>query len=477
MDKKQLMTDEPLVDTRREERYHALLSPFEEYLPGLRPSNSGNYLLRLAIAMKEKKVEEAVCVRMIVERSPFTLEAADVQPLVHFAYTTDVPALPMTDKQMQTMRQLEFMNRRYVFRYNEVLGVTEYLERKPLHTAFHPVDERALNSIAINALEEGINMWDRDVKRYLKSDRVCPYNPFDTFLSGLPVWDKRPRIDKFFRRVPVDDEAWYGLAHTWFLGMVALWMQKNRRKGNESMLVLVGEQGTGKSTFCRSLMPKELMPYYTENFALTDRRKALLMLSRYGLINFDEMNRITERQQPTLKNMLQLPVVDEFKPYASTSAQERRYASLAGTSNNRDVITDLTGSRRYICALVTGPIKALPKHYNHAQLYAEAVAEIHAGTRYWLDEKEETALTERNLRFVRLPVEAEEFDTLFTPARPGEEGAVWLYASEIYKALHPTINKPMTRQQLRDFSALMTSRKVQSKRGNGGLKYLVKKKC
>lgn len=476
MEKKQLIIDEPLVDISREERYKQTLSPFDQYLPGIRPSNSNNYLLRLAFAMKEKEVEETQCVSTIVEGSPFILETSDIQPLVHFAYTCDVPELPMTDKQMQMVAQLEFMNRRYVFRYNKVLGVAEYLERKALNTRFQPVDECAINSIAINAMEEGITMWDRDVKRYLKSDRVCPYDPFDTFISGLPKWDRKPRIDTFFRRIPVDDEQWYGLAHTWFLGMVALWMQKNRRKGNESMLVLVGEQGTGKSTFCRSLMPPELTPYYKEDFYLNDHRKALLMLCRYGLINFDEMNRITERQQPLLKNMLQLPVVDEFKPYASTSVQQRRCASLVGTSNNMDVIADLTGSRRYICARVTGPIKELPKRFSYAQLYAEAVAEINAGHRYWLTEKEEAALTERNLRFVRLPVEAEEFDTLFAPAQPGEEGAQWLYASEIHKVLHPTLGKPMSHQQLCDFSALMNSRHVKSKRGNGGNRYLVKKK-
>ena len=71
------------------------------------------------------------------------------------------------------------------------------------------------------------------------------------------------------------------------------------------------------------------------------------MMTRYGLINFDEVNRLTDRQQPVLKNMLQLPTIDEFKPYASTSAQMTRYASLIATSNNADVIGDLTGSRRY----------------------------------------------------------------------------------------------------------------------------------
>ena len=199
------------------------------------------------------------------------------------------------------------------------------------------------------------------------------------------------------------------------------------------------------------------------------------MMTRYGLINFDEVNRPTDRQQPVLKNMLQLPTIDEYKPYASTSAQMQRYASLIATSNNADVISDLTGSRRYICTLVTGKIK-LPKQINYPQLYAEAVHEINDGRRYWLDEHDEKALTDRNIAFVRLPADAEAFDLLFTPARPDDEDAEWLYASQINERLHPTIHKPMTHKELCDFRALMVARNVQAKRAAGGMVYLVKKR-
>ena len=461
-----------------EEKFNQALSPFEEYLPGMRPSNSDKYLTQLAEAMRKAGEEEEWTCRHILERNPFLLDEAHLKELVHKVYCGHNQSQQKGNPskvQEEAVALQEFMTRRYSFRRNEVLGLTEYCERKRLHTRYRPVDETVVNSIALNAREEGVNVWDRDVKRYLKSDRVMTFNPFDAFLDTLPKWDKCPRIDKLFRLVPTDDEAWYSLAHTWFLGMVALWMGKNRRKGNESMPILVGAQGVGKSTFCRSLLPPELEPYYLENFTLGDHRKALLMLTRYGLINFDEVNRLTERQQPVLKNMLQLPTIDEYKPYASTSAQMTRYASLIGTSNNFDVITDLTGSRRYVCVHVTGKIK-LPKSINYPQLYAEAVHEIEAGRRCWLDEQDEAALMERNMCFVRMPADAEAFDMHFEAAQLGDEGAEWLYASEIHHRLHPTINEPMTRKQQRDFCAFMTAQGIQTKRAMAGMAYLVKQK-
>lgn len=38
------------IDARQEEQYAHRLSPFEEYLPGMRPNNSGAYLLMLGMS-------------------------------------------------------------------------------------------------------------------------------------------------------------------------------------------------------------------------------------------------------------------------------------------------------------------------------------------------------------------------------------------------------------------------------------------
>lgn len=465
------------TNNSREARYKDVRNPFAEFLPDIWPSNSDAYFALLASKMRAAGLPEEQALRRILRDNAFEVDDDHLSAIVHntFEAPADSAEPALTKAQSRALAQREFFDRRYALRYNVLLGVTEYRERKRFHPTWRPVDEMVINSMAVNAQEEGIEMWDRDVKRFMKSDRVCPFNPFDDFIDALPKWDHRPRIDKFFRRVPVDDERWYALAHKWFLGMVALWMQKNRRKGNELMLLLVGEQGTGKSTFARMLLPKQLQTYYTENFSLTDRRKALLMLTRYGLINFDEADRLTDHQQPILKNMLQLPMVDEFKPYASHSTRQVRYASLMGTSNSMGVIADLTGSRRYLCAKVTGTIN-MKAAVNYDQLYAEAVWEIDHGEPYWLNSKEEAALMERNSRFVRMPSEAETFDTLFEIATEEMEGARWMYASEINQCLHPTQHKPMTRGEANRFKDFMNSLHAMTKRASGGYKYLVRER-
>ena len=69
-----------------------------------------------------------------------------------------------------------------------------------------------------------------------------------------------------------------------------------------------------------------------------------------------------------------------------TAIQEiRRYASFIGTSNQKDLLTDPSGSRRFICIEVTGPIRTNVS-INYRQLYAQAMSAISKGERYWLDD-------------------------------------------------------------------------------------------
>ena len=88
----------------------------------------------------------------------------------------------------------EFMKRRYEFRYNTVLDDLEYRQRDSVHFCFKPVDKRVRNSIAINALKEGISAWDRDVDRFLNSECVPLYNPVEEYLYEAGRWDGKERI-------------------------------------------------------------------------------------------------------------------------------------------------------------------------------------------------------------------------------------------------------------------------------------------
>lgn len=80
-------------------------------------------------------------------------------------------------EQEATFRLEEFLKRRYEFRFNTVLDEVEYRQRDSVHFYFKPLDKRTRNSIALCALKEGLQVWDRDIDRFLTSDFVPLYNP------------------------------------------------------------------------------------------------------------------------------------------------------------------------------------------------------------------------------------------------------------------------------------------------------------
>ena len=84
-----------------------------------------------------------------------------------------------------------------------------------------------------------------------------------------------------------------------------------------------------------------------------------------------------------MKHILQKPVVNLRKSYSNSVQELRRYASFIATSNQKDLLTDPSGSRRFMCVEVTGTIDTA-RPIDYEQLYAQAMYEICHGERYWL---------------------------------------------------------------------------------------------
>ena len=323
-------------------------------------------------------------------------------------------------KQTMAIRTDEFMGRRYEFRYNILAGVVEYRERKTFCFDFRPVTDRVLNTIAVNAISEGLELWDRDVKRWINSERVPVYSPVTDFLYGLPRWDGKDRIRALARYVPCDNSHWPDFFHRWFLAMVAHWKGNDKQYANSVSPLLIGSQGCGKSTYCRNILPPDLRAYYTDSIDFSRKRDAELYLNRFMLINIDEFDQVSVNHQGFLKHILQKPVLNVRKPNEAAVRELKRYASFIATSNHSDLLSDPSGSRRFICINITGRIRN-DAVINSPQLYAQAVRELRDGLRFYFSPEEEAILMESNQEFeLQTPVE-QLFQQYFRSAGEGEK--------------------------------------------------------
>lgn len=367
----------------------------------------------------------------------------------------------------------EFMKRRYEFRYNTVLGDVEFRPRDSIHFYFQPMDRRVRNSIAIAALKEGLQVWDRDVDRFLTSDFVPLYNPVEEYLCDVPRWDKKDRIRELAGLVPCSNPHWRELFYRWFLGMVAHWRGMDRQHGNNTSPLLVGPQGFRKSTYCRILLPPELRFGYADSLDFSSKQEAERALGRFFLINLDEFDQITVNQQGFLKHLLQKPAATLRKPHGTTIQEVRRYASFIGTSNRKDLLTDPTGSRRFICIEVTAPIETNVT-IDYRQLYAQAMSLIYKGERYWLDDEDESVLREENRDFELISPLEQLYHCYFSSAENDEEGE-WLTVMEIFNYLQTKTRDRLSVSKLSPFGRTLQKLEVPYKKSKRGTLYHVVK--
>ena len=338
--------------------------------------------------------------------------------------TKNVPA-----ETLLTMKINMFLNANYDLRRNVMRGVAEYRDRNGWGFSFQDLTEEARNSITMRALEQGIKCWDKDIRRYVNSNDIALYDPINDYLDHLMPWDGEDRVTPLAHRVPTDYQEWPHLFHIWMRSMVAMWLGKGQLTGNALVPLLIGRQGCGKSSFCRILLPKELGDYYNDRINFKNESDLNLGLTSFALINLDEFDKITQRQQIVLKYLVSTADLRYRPPYGKAYRVNRRYASFIGTTNEPTPLVDPTGSRRFICVSINGDIDFQNPPY-HDQLYAQLKQEIANGERYWLTKEEEQALMLHNLQYQRLNGLGEMIMSLIVRPKDDKEGE-WMLLKDI----------------------------------------------
>ena len=453
----------------KDERHHAALSLLAQYC-------------------METGLSMAPAMRQAMMKSVFWDEKELVAKVFENAYREDLVEKYMSKKGIKrtknipqetllTMKVNIFLNSNYELRKNVMRGVAEYRMRTGIGFSFQDLTEEARNSITMRAMEQGIKCWDKDIRRYVNSDDIERYDPINDYLEHLPRWDGKDRVTPLAQRVPTEWKEFIHLFHIWMRSMVAMWQGKGQLTGNALVPLLIGRQGCGKSSFCRILLPRELQDYYNDRINFKNEQDLNLGLSSFGLINLDEFDKITQRQQIVLKYLVSTADLKYRPPYGKAYTSNRRYASFIGTTNEQTPLTDPSGSRRFLCVSIDGDID-FETPVQHSQLFAQLLHEIRQGERYWLSKEEERALMEHNLNYQRLNGLGEMLMSLIQKPRSDEDGD-WLGLkdlSALIKSHFKGYKEDATSIQKIAAYLRRPEYKFQSKRASSGMLYLIKKR-
>lgn len=107
-----------------------------------------------------------------------------------------------------------FLQEQYDFRYNLLTEETEYRPAGKRGALFEPVGKRELNTFCMEAHDQGISCWDKDLSRYIYSTCIPEYHPFRLYMEELPDWDGTDRLEALAQRVS-DNQLWVNIHGCW----------------------------------------------------------------------------------------------------------------------------------------------------------------------------------------------------------------------------------------------------------------------
>ena len=214
--------------------------------------------------------------------------------------------------------------------------------------------------------------------------RKNAFNPVRDYLKSLK-WDGFSRLDTWLSRYlgAQGDELYLKtIGSKWLISAVARTFRPGCKA--DSMLVIEGKQGIGKSTAINILGGRWYTDDIVANIGLKD---ASDQLRGRWIIEFSEIEAINRVEQAKLKGWISR-TTDRFRPAYGREVKEfPRTVVFVGTTNSDEYLMDETGARRYWPALCKKiDLAAIKK--DRDQLFAEAVVRYKAGETWHIDDKE-----------------------------------------------------------------------------------------
>ncbi len=248
----------------------------------------------------------------------------------------------------------------------------------------------------------GMKVDINQLRSVLQSDYVPDYDPMQAYLDSLPRWDgQTDYIGRLAAMVHCKscDAATFRMYFTrWFVGMVAAAL--DRKTVNHVIFVLIGPQGTYKSSFLQRVLPPSLQRYYTikYNTRYFDKDDAFTLTENY-IVNFDEIDRMSPSELNQLKALVTSTYVNLRPVYGHHKLRLPHIASLCATGNKKEFLTDDSGNRRWLPFEIESIDNPFTTPIDYAGVYAQALALLESGYRYYFDTIEVDKLNRRNREF------------------------------------------------------------------------------
>lgn len=304
------------------------------------------------------------------------------------------PHLSDKGQPMNTWENLAYMMDEYgiTARYNIVRKQVEVMLPGRSYTA----DNRANCTLAeLSSICSRNRMPKADLQDYVKiiADHNA-YNPVRDWIASKP-WDGISRLPQLFATLHATDTKMRDtLVYRWLLSAVAA-VFKETGFHSRGVLVLMGPQGSGKTSWLRSLAPKE-MNVFLDGAVLDPANKDLVKNTvSHWIVELGELDATFRKADiARLKAFVTLTNDKLRLPYDRIESEYPRRTVLAASVNENRYLVDDTGNSRWWTVPVTSCEFA--HGIDMQQMWAEVATHYQRGEQWWLTADEERALQGKN---------------------------------------------------------------------------------
>ncbi|MFS2315900.1 virulence-associated E family protein [Dehalococcoides mccartyi] len=210
------------------------------------------------------------------------------------------------------------------------------------------------------------------------------YHPIQEYLNSLPPWDRVPRMDTLLIDYLGAEDSPYTRAVTRKTLVAAVARILSPGVKHDSILVLNGKQGIGKST----LFSKLGRQWYSDSLSISDMKDktAPEKLQGYWLLELGELAGIKKMDVETVKSFI-TRTDDKYRPsYGRAVESHPRQCIIVGTTNSDGgFLRDITGNRRFWPVRVSGGGKYHAWELTETdQIWAEAIVRYTEGEELFL---------------------------------------------------------------------------------------------
>ena len=216
------------------------------------------------------------------------------------------------------------------------------------------------------------------------------YHPIRDYFDALPAWDGVPRVETLFIDYLGSPDTAYirAIARKMMVAAVARIYEPGIKF--DSVVVLNGPQGMGKSSFFAKLGGK----WFSDSLTISDMKDkaAPEKLQGYWILELGELAGLKKMDVETVKAFITRQD-DKFRHSYGYSVEDHpRQCIIVGSTNNGDgFLRDVTGNRRFwpVTCTTNSPHRPWEVESVVPQLWAEAYTLYRAGEKLFLSPEEE----------------------------------------------------------------------------------------